>query len=973
MRPTPLLSLAALLLAAPALAQHAQTSAVAVDPGDPRVVWATNRDNDSVARVDTVAGLTTDEIVVGVRPRTIAFSPDGSRAFVANMRGDVPVDVNFLTPFSGNEVRGSVSVIDTASRTVVQTLTDVGVEPYGVAVAPNGAYLAVSAIRSGTIRFYDLATLALVAEHAYPADMDVIAAPLTIADVDADRDGIPDLADPRGFVIRSDSQRLYVTHHRSSFVSVLDVQLDPSTGLPTAVSLATKIDTNEYPFHPLWNPTPVREVKSQGVPRFLEDIALSPDGTRALVPHVLHNVNHDVNFDFTSVLADFPGDYSNRTYPALTVIDAAADSYDPGSDASRRLHNELEDPLRPAAYVPFGRPGSLLGDLVLLGSKGSPTLGGTLELVVEGVPPGHSAQVVIGPRTEQPAGSLGSFYTKPRFVYPLAPGGVFTRAIPAAASLEGQSQAIQVRVFDGAGTLVGLSNGLEVHLSAAARGLNRMGQRAGHPARVVYNPAGDRVLMLNRGSEDLFLYSAAGSDLELLDVFPPRHGFVERAPLDTTTALGDLPLGLAIVDDATTGNDDALVYVVNELTRTLSVLRVGWTTGVIVQEGDQIPTVLGPDLFTLSERLGEELLEDASRGQTTGAPGTIGEFNNSCYSCHFEGGEDANVWQRPAGPRSTMPFYDGTLMTGLMLWKGVRLHMGETGPMFGGENGGTGILSDAEQQALIDAHERIPVPLNPHLDPLTGGLTPLAQLGEDLFFGTNNTGLNPDLRRAGCAECHPRQDAVTLAPRGFTADFLDPDLTSGDNLQRKDPFCFSLQGNLINTNLRNVNSGVDVDQDGDGQPDADRNADGYPDVETYTPMNTDKNDDFVRDDVNSYLCPIDPNNPNSPQKKFLRSMRDFSIPTKLGVFSSSPYFHDHSAYSLRMVVDPAAQAIDPVYGSPAFPGQAPYPGLNKFFNEFHDVRGHEQFVQGASKVQLNLQSTNVDADIEAILAFIRSL
>jgi hypothetical protein len=47
--------------------------------------------------------------------------------------------------------------------------------------------------------------------------------------------------------------------------------------------------------------------------------------------------------------------------------------------------------------------------------------------------------------------------------------------------------------------------------------------------------------------------------------------------------------------------------------------------------------------------------------------------------------------------------------------------------------------------------------------------------------------------------------------------------------------------------------------------------------------------------------------------------------------------------------------------------------LWKFFNEFHDVRGHEQFVQGASKVQTTLNSSNVDADIEAILAYMTSL
>ena len=65
--------------------------------------------------------------------------------------------------------------------------------------------------------------------------------------------------------------------------------------------------------------------------------------------------------------------------------------------------------------------------------------------------------------------------------------------------------------------------------------------------------------------------------------------------------------------------------------------------------------------------------------------------------------------------------------------------------------------------------------------------------------------------------------------------------------------------------------------------------------------------------------------------------------------------------------------MSPIYGTPAFPGPTTYPGLNKFFNEFHDVRGHEQFVQGASKVQLDLHSTNVDADIEALLAYITSI
>ena len=315
-----------------------------------------------------------------------------------------------------------------------------------------------------------------------------------------------------------------------------------------------------------------------------------------------------------------------------------------------------------------------------------------------------------------------------------------------------------------------------------------------------------------------------------------------------------------------------------------------------------------------------------------------------------------------------MPVYGGSLLTGLILWKGVRLNMGETGPMFGGENGGDGIMTDAEQQALVDYHAIIPAPLNPNLDPVTGDYSALAALGADLFHGRNDTGLNGSLRNAGCATCHPDQDLVG-ATRGFTADFLNPALTSGENLASLDPNCFSLRPNIVAANIRNVNSGVNVDEDMDGFPDFDRNADGIGDVETYVPMNPDTNDDFTRDDPNSYLCP-DPMGPGG-LRLFGRPAQEFSIPTKIGVFSTGPYFHDHSIASLRTLLDPAAQQTDPQYGDPSFNG------LNKFLNEFHDLRGDGSVVPNSSKVQVTLQTaangSTVEADLEAILAYIQSL
>lgn len=953
-------------------AQNSQVSAVAAQPGNPNRVWTVNRDNNSVAVVDVATSTLVAEIPVGNWPRSLAFNANATKVFVANQRGNIPLDANEVTGFPIGAMPGTISVIDVASLSVQTTLSQVGVEPYGVALSPNGKWFAVSAMRTGAVTLYDAATYQQKATHQYLRNLSDIPAPYTLADADTDRDGIADTGDPRGFAIRADGARIYVTHFRSPYVSMLDVAVD-ANGLPTGMTYAGKITTDDYAPDPILNPVPVQILKSQGQPRFLEDIALSPDGTRALIPHVLHNVNHDVNHAFGPALA---GDFANRVYPAITMVDTVQNTFGATGDASRRLHHELADSLSPAEYVPFGNSKvTTLGDVLSLGGQGSPTMGGTMTLVLDGIRLGDTATLLIGQRElNTPAGALGTRYVMVRQTRTFV-GNTVTIPIPNIPSYNGLVLVGQALVTRPGGEQ-GLSNGVRIVVHPAGFGANKMGYRAGQPSRVLYNPAGTRALILNRGSEDVFLYRVNGSDMDLMTVYPPRFRFAERAALDTTTPIGDTPMGMAIVPDPTTVDDDARLFLVNEVTRTLSVLRVNWTTGQISKERNQIPTHSGPDALTLEQRKGLEIFEDASR------PATAGNFNNSCGSCHFEGGEDGNVWQRPAGPRSTMPMYGGTRGTGLILWKGVRLNLGETGPMFHGENGGSGIFDDSAQSDLTAFHEVIPTPLNPNRDPATYALTTQAQLGRDLFLSSNDSGLNPTLRHAGCAACHKTVETGLNnfpGPRFFTADFLNPTLSSGENLGPNfDPTCFSLRENVVSINIRNVNTGVDIDADGDGIPEPDRNFDGYVDTETYVAMNSDKEDGFTRDDVNSYMCPCDPLvdsncDPLTSTRRFGRRPDLFSIPSKLGLFTTGPFFHDHAAHTLRTLLDPAAQATSPVYGSPAYPGQAPFPGLNKIFNEVHDIRGHEQFVQGASKVQVTLHSTNANADIEAILAYIQSL
>ncbi|MEM7311059.1 MAG: YncE family protein [Planctomycetota bacterium] len=940
----------------------AAVSPVAVRPPAGHEVWACNRDNGSVSVLDTLTGTITHEIEVGVWPRSVAFDPSGALAFVANQRGNVPVDAHFATPFTGGELRGTISVIDAATKDVLATLTDVGVEPYGLAVAPAGDWLAVTAQRSASVRVLSTsAPFATLASFDFPASMSQLSGG-TISDVDTDGDLVADLAQPRSLAIRDDAGDvdLFVAHAVSGWVSVLDVTLDGG-GTPTGLALGATIDLDNYTPHPIFSPTPVQTIESQGEPRFPGEIALSPDGTRLLLPHLLHNTNHDLEFDFGAAL---PGDYANRVYPALSLVDAAARSFG-GVDNSGRLEHELSDPMAPAEFVPYGGKGAeVAGGVYTLGGEGAPVLGGTLSLRVTGAAPGDVALIALGQPTALPLGPLGTLLVDGTGgVFATTPQLTLTAPLPGDPQFEGVSLFVQGALL-GLSGLQGFTNGLEVVLGSEGYGAGELGRRAGHPGAVRYNAAGDRALLLNRGSEDVFLYSVNGSELSLLAAFPPRHEHVERAPLDASTPLGDTPLGFAVVPDASTSNDDARVYVVNETSRTLSTLWVDFEAGVIAQQAPQVGTLLEPDELTLSERLGQELFEDASRAQTAGG------FNNSCASCHFEGGADANAWPDPSGPRATPALAGGSQLTGTLLWKGVRLNLGETGPKFAAFNGGTGVFTADEQQALIDHHRLLPVPLNPSLDP-TGGLTAQAAFGRDLFFGSNETGLNPALRSAGCASCHPDADDFTLEALGYTVDVLAPVLTDDPaGLETVDPLCFSLQENLLAQNLRNVNSGVNLDTDDDGVPDLDRNQDGYPDVETYAPLFPDLQVDFTRDDTNGYLCPLG-GSAGSPLKVFTRNEAIFGVPTLLGAAGSAPYFHDGAASSLRAVLDPEAQLADPLYGDPS------YPGLVKHFNEFHDVRGHEDLVSGVSKVQATLQTagsgSTIAIDLEALLAFVSSL
>jgi YVTN family beta-propeller protein len=100
-----------------------------VSSPDGRRVYVALSDKDAVGVVDTWTLEVVENIPVGDQPIALAITPDGSRLFVSNF---TPPPPNALP------ISGTVSVIDTASSSVIATLP-VGVFPVGVAVKPDGS------------------------------------------------------------------------------------------------------------------------------------------------------------------------------------------------------------------------------------------------------------------------------------------------------------------------------------------------------------------------------------------------------------------------------------------------------------------------------------------------------------------------------------------------------------------------------------------------------------------------------------------------------------------------------------------------------------------------------------------------------------------------------------------------------------------------------------------------------------------
>jgi DNA-binding beta-propeller fold protein YncE len=837
------------LLAAPLAAQNHSTP-VADRFGLHQIARA-NGDQNSVTVIDTSTDSVIDldplgpgvSVKVGAEPRTLAYLRDGTKLYVANMRGE-----GGTFP---NQVFGSVTVLDaTNGYQLVKTITEgIGVEPFGVAAAIDGGFVAVTNFRSHSVSFIDPVSDTVSFVFQYQADPNLPG--VTQAMVDSDLDGQPDHANPRGILVEPGGQAVYVTHFLSGHVTKIALQRHGSHGPVVGGSLAADMDLNTYepPVDGQGQPIFVTEDISQGKAVNLESITLAPDGVHAWVPHTLLNFRVKVEAERFSV--------DNQAYPAVSIIDLQTGTFEFGSSNPSDTSNRIQfDPALAEGQVRnlgLGLKGT--GGIVPnLDVMAEPVPGGAVDLRLFDARGGATGLMIIGLGTTELHAKGGTIHVGPiAATMPITLGGSaglagagdlhFGGALPDASAIVGLSIGLQAVVNDPEavqGFAFSNAGVLEIGQASLSVPDFTFGRRVAQPVQVEFSEDGKRAFVFGLASEDVTVFDVASGVAKYQTSYPDRS-FV-RVPFSASQPMGENPNGAVV---KLIGPSVSRLYITNSTSQDVTAVSFSSISNQF-SPGTLRLSAVTDDTFTPAERRGREMFMDATRLQTTS------DFNGSCSECHFDGLQDGLTWHFNEGPRRTISLAGGPMNFGLIFAKSNAADMTTFAGGFRIHQGGNGQFTPADFDGFTTwTNTRVPMPLNPRQ---IGGPTLSELRGKDLFFGTNDAGSNPSLRSANCAECHP-------APN-FTFDVMfDP----------ADP-CASLQQSKAN--LRDVGS---VDQDG---------------------LLTDDIDfDFTWEGCDDGL---------GTPTLFHRAKEEFSTPTKLDAFAIAPYFHTGAALNLRGTLDPGA-------------------------------------------------------------------
>jgi len=209
-------------------------------------LYAVNTDSDSVTKLnaDTLAQLW--ENVVEDEPTTVAVASNGN-IWVVNQNSD------------------KISVINSSGTDVATYTMPRGSRPFGIAFNPAGTQVYVTLEATGRLLKLSTTTGAIVSNIAVGAD-------------------------PRGIAVSGDGSKIYVTRHISA-QTVAEVREVASSTFTVTRTINLQNDTT----------TVNSQDRSRGLPNYLVNIGISPDGLRAWIPSTKTNTaNSSLTFE-TSV------------------------------------------------------------------------------------------------------------------------------------------------------------------------------------------------------------------------------------------------------------------------------------------------------------------------------------------------------------------------------------------------------------------------------------------------------------------------------------------------------------------------------------------------------------------------------------------------------------------------------------------------------------------------------------------------
>jgi len=307
------------------------SSPIAISRND-RLIWAVNPSDDSVSVIRPDNNTRITKIAVGDEPESIALTPDGQYAYVANAAGSSVSVLRINDPAWG-----------TFSANVITSI-EVGAEPWDVVCSPNGLRVFVANSAQDTVTVIDTATRSVIGH----------------VDLRNSLANDPDRSrhfQPRGLSVTLDNTKLYVTRFLSftkpggrqgddvgkeGLVAVLDINTSSpyiaDYRVARTVKLAPQITGFKFPG--LTNPP---SPDTAAFPNQMQSVVLR--GDQAYLPNVAASPTGPLRFNLD-------------THAFISVIDGVngASPTDAGTNKFLNLHLGARDPEPGKRKVFFANP-----------------------------------------------------------------------------------------------------------------------------------------------------------------------------------------------------------------------------------------------------------------------------------------------------------------------------------------------------------------------------------------------------------------------------------------------------------------------------------------------------------------------------------------------------------------------------------------------------------------------------------------